>query len=130
MGIEQTIVAGGTIMIVILGLLIGSFLNVCIYRIPIKKSIAYGRSYCTNCKNIIKPYDLVPVLSYLILGGKCRFCKEKISMRYPTIEILTGLLYGAVFLRFGYTTQTVIMCTLASILIVASMIDFDIMEIP
>lgn len=130
MEIEQIINAMGIIMSVIMGLLIGSFLNVCIYRIPINKSIAYGRSYCTNCKNTIKPYDLVPVLSYLILGGKCRFCKEKISMRYPSIELLTGILYGIVFFRFGYTTQTIIMCALASILIVASMIDFDIMEIP
>lgn len=130
MGIEQIIVVMGTMMSGVMGLLIGSFLNVCIYRIPINKSVAHGRSFCTNCKNTIKPYDLIPVLSYLILGGKCRFCKEKISIRYPSIEFLTGILYAIVFLRFGYTVQTIIMCALASILIVASMIDFDIMEIP
>lgn len=130
MEIEQIIVVIGTIMSGVMGLLIGSFLNVCIYRIPIKKSVAYGRSFCTSCKNTIKPYDLIPVFSYLILGGKCRFCKEKISIRYPSIEFLTGILYAVVFLRFGYTVQTIIMCALASILIVASMIDFDIMEIP
>jgi leader peptidase (prepilin peptidase)/N-methyltransferase len=113
------------IFICILGLDIGSFLNVCIYRIPMEKSIAFPPSHCTNCKHNLNPLDLVPVFSYIFLRGKCRYCDEKISIRYPLIEILNGLLYLIVYLKFGLDVITIKYCILVSLLIVISAIDFD-----
>ncbi|HSH37055.1 prepilin peptidase, partial [Schnuerera sp.] len=74
------------IFLFLLGTIIGSFLNVCIYRIPKKESIVFPGSYCPNCSTPLKWYDLVPVLSFLFLKGKCRCCGERISPRYPTVE--------------------------------------------
>ncbi|WP_270564390.1 prepilin peptidase [Clostridium beijerinckii] len=112
-------------LICILGLVIGSFLNVCIYRIPIEKSIAFPPSHCTTCKHKLNPLDLVPVFSYIFLRGKCRYCGEKISIRYPLIEILNGLLYLIVYAKFGLDLITIKYCILVSLLIVISAIDFD-----
>lgn len=112
-------------LICILGLVIGSFLNVCIYRIPIEKSIAFPPSHCTTCKHKLNPLDLVPVFSYIFLRGKCRYCGEKISIRYPLIEILNGLLYLIVYVKFGLDLITIKYCILLSLLIVISAIDFD-----
>lgn len=109
----------------ILGLVIGSFLNVCIYRIPREESIAYPPSHCTNCNHKLTPIDLVPVLSYLFLRGRCRYCKEKISIRYPAIEFLNSVLYLIIYLKFGLTIIAAKYCILASILIVIGMIDYD-----
>lgn len=117
-------------LLIILGLLVGSFLNVCIYRIPLKESIVKGSSHCFGCSQKIKPYDLIPVFSYIFLGGKCRNCKSKISIRYPLIESLNFILYILIYMRFGLTLQTVLYCALASALIVVSMIDIDTGEIP
>ena len=72
-----------SIIFFLFGLIIGSFLNVCIFRIPVGDSIAFPPSHCGTCKKQLKPIDLVPVFSYLFLGGKCRYCKSKISIRYP-----------------------------------------------
>ncbi len=83
----------------IFGLLIGSFLNVVIYRVPLEKSVVFPNSFCPNCNNPVKPYDNIPVLSYLILGGKCRFCKIAISPVYPMVELLVGILYLLCFLK-------------------------------
>jgi leader peptidase (prepilin peptidase)/N-methyltransferase len=83
----------------ILGLLIGSFLNVVIYRVPLEKSVVFPNSFCPNCSNPVKPYDNIPVLSYLILGGKCRFCKIAISPIYPAVELLVGILYLLCFFK-------------------------------
>jgi len=77
----------------LLGLIIGSFLNVCIYRIPLKKSIVFPGSACPNCGAAIRPYDNIPVLSYLILRGKCRGCGNPISMQYPLVELLSGIIF-------------------------------------
>lgn len=112
-------------LICILGLVIGSFLNVCIYRIPIEKSIAFPPSHCTACKHKLNPLDLVPVFSYIFLRGRCRYCGEKISIRYPIIEILNGLLYLIVYVKFGLDLITIKYCILVSLLIVISAIDFD-----
>ena len=81
----------------ILGIFIGSFLNVCIYRIPKKETVVFGRSHCMSCQNEIKWYDLIPVISYLILGGKCRYCKGKLSLQYPCIELMNGLAYFVLY---------------------------------
>ncbi|WP_461206959.1 prepilin peptidase [Clostridium sp. DL1XJH146] len=111
--------------IFVLGLLIGSFLNVCIYRIPNKESIAFPPSHCTNCDNRIKPYDLIPVLSWIILRGKCRYCGEKISVKYPLIELFTGILFMLIFIKYGYSVDTLKYLILACFLIVIGFIDFN-----
>lgn len=112
-------------LIIILGLVIGSFLNVCIYRIPLEESIIFPPSHCGICKNKLTPMDLIPVISYIFLKGRCRFCKEKISIRYPLIESLNAILYLIIYLKFGITIITLKYCVLASLLIVIGMIDYD-----
>ena len=112
-------------LIVVLGLVIGSFLNVCIYRIPKEESIAFPPSHCANCNHKLMPIDLIPVFSYIFLRGKCRYCKEKISARYPLIETLNALLYLIIYFKFGLVLVTLKYCILASILIVIGMIDYD-----
>lgn len=111
--------------IIILGLVIGSFLNVCIYRIPMEESIAFPPSHCTGCSTNLRALDLFPVFSYIFLGGKCRYCGDKISIRYPLIESLNGILYLLVYLKFGLTLIALKYCILASLLIVIGMIDYD-----
>lgn len=89
------------IIIFILGLLFGSFANVCIWRIPRKEEIVFTPSHCPNCLTGIKWYDNIPVISYLLLGRKCRSCKAEISWRYPLIELISGLLFLGIYLKFG-----------------------------
>lgn len=113
------------LIIFIFGTIIGSFLNVCIYRIPKNQSIAYPPSHCTSCKNNLKPYDLAPILSYILLKGRCRYCREKVSVRYPIIEFLTGILYVLVYVKYGVTLDAIKYIIMASILIVIGMIDLD-----
>ncbi|OOM73389.1 type 4 prepilin-like protein leader peptide-processing enzyme [Clostridium puniceum] len=111
------------IIVVILGLVVGSFLNVCIYRIPREESIIYPPSHCGSCNRKLKSLDLFPIFSYVFLKGKCRYCKEKISIRYPLIESLNGILYLIIYLKFGLTILSLKYCILASILIVIGIID-------
>lgn len=118
------------IIVLVYGLVFGSFLNVCIYRIPEGKSIAKERSHCMQCGYQLKWYDLVPVFSYLCLGGKCRKCKTPIAVQYPLVEAANGILYLVVFLVNGFQTSSFLYCFLASALIVLSVIDFRTMEIP
>lgn len=112
-------------LISILGLIIGSFLNVCIYRIPKEQSIAFPPSHCAKCEKKLSPIDLVPVFSYIFLKGRCKYCNEKISIRYPLIESLNCILYLIVYLKFGLTLIALKYCILVSILIVIGMIDYD-----
>ncbi|KZL93394.1 prepilin peptidase [Clostridium magnum] len=112
-------------IIFIFGAIIGSFLNVCIYRIPREESIVYPPSSCTTCKNVIKGYDLVPIISYLFLKGKCRYCGEKVSIRYPIIEFTTGILFVITFIKFGISLDFAKYIVLISLLVVVSMIDLD-----
>ncbi len=114
----------------IFGLLIGSFLNVCIYRIPKKENITTTRSHCMACGNVIKWYDLIPVISYLLLKGRCRNCKAKLSVQYPLIELLNGLLYCLIFAVAGLSIKSVLLCALTSALIVIAVIDWRTYEIP
>jgi len=118
------------IIVFLYGIVIGSFLNVCIYRIPKKENIAKVRSHCMSCGYRLKWYDLVPLFSYLFLGGKCRKCKEKISIQYPVIEALNGVLYLFVFAEYGLSIETLLYCLLFSALITLSVIDFRTYEIP
>lgn len=118
------------IIIFLLGICIGSFLNVCIYRIPLKQDIVKLPSHCMSCGRRLKWYELIPVFSFLIQGGKCRSCKQKLSVQYPAIELLNGLLYVLIVALYGMSMQSVIYCLLASVLIVISVIDFRTYEIP
>ena len=114
----------------ILGAIIGSFLNVCIYRIPAGKSIVSPPSSCPLCNHRIRWYENIPVLSYLFLGGKCASCKSKISYRYPAIELLTGVLFSLVLYYFGFSLVTLIYWLLAAALVVITFIDLDHQIIP
>ena len=113
------------ILVLIFGIVIGSFLNVCIYRIPSKESIVFGGSHCTKCGSLIKWYDLIPVLSYLILMGKCRYCKEKISLQYPCIELINGIGYLSIFLWLGLTVWFGLLSLVFSVLLVLVVIKIN-----
>lgn len=113
------------VLIILLGLIIGSFLNVCIYRISRDESIFFPQSHCTSCGYSLKPKDLVPVFSYIFLGGKCRSCKEKISITYPLVETLNACLYLLIYLKYGFTLDFLKFCLFASLLIVIGFIDFE-----
>ena len=93
------------------GLVFGSFFNVCIYRIPRKKSIAWPSSFCPQCRKPIRWFDNIPVLSYLCLRGKCRHCKGKISVQYPAVELLTALATVLFVYRYGLTLWTGVVLT-------------------
>lgn len=101
-----------------LGLLIGSFLNVCILRIPEGKSIVLPASACPKCGAKIRPYDNIPVISYLLLRGKCRSCKTRISPMYPLVELLTAILFFGCYWAFGLTIETAKWCVFSAIMIV------------
>ena len=100
------------------GLVIGSFLNVCIVRIPEGKSIVMPASACPKCGAAIKPWDNIPVLSWLLLGGKCRGCKQPISWMYPVVELLTGALFLGCYLAFGLTTEALKWAIFSALLVV------------
>ena len=117
-------------MVFLYGIVIGSFLNVLIYRIPKKENIVTTRSHCMNCGYQLKWYDLVPLFSYLALGGRCRKCKAHISVQYPVIEALNGVLYLLVFWKYGMSVDSLVYCLLFSALLALSVIDFRTYEIP
>jgi leader peptidase (prepilin peptidase) / N-methyltransferase len=106
------------IFVFLFGLIIGSFLNVCILRIPSGKSIVLPASACPKCGAAIRAYDNIPVLSYLVLGGKCRGCKTKISPMYPLVELLTGFLFLGCFYVFGISVDTAKWAAFSAIMIV------------
>lgn len=118
------------IFIFIFGIVIGSFLNVCILRIPKHETIVTERSHCMNCGYQLSWYDMVPVFSWLFLGGKCRKCKAPISPQYPIVEALNGVLYVLIFLVEDFSLEAVLYCLLASALLVLSVIDWRTYEIP
>ncbi len=118
------------ILIFILGVCLGSFLNVCIYRLPHNESIITPFSYCPHCQKTIRPYDNIPLLSFLLLKGKCRFCKKKIRLRYFIVELLTGLLSSSLYFKYGWQEEFFVYLLLTSLLIVVSFIDFEHQIIP
>ncbi len=115
-----------------LGLSIGSFLNVCIYRIPRDGMSVYSprRSFCPECSKTIKLYDNIPLLSYLVLGGKCRYCKAKISAIYPIVEIVTSILFLVMYYKFGWTLELLHALVFVSVLIPIFVIDIQHLIIP
>ncbi|HOS98666.1 MAG TPA: prepilin peptidase [Deltaproteobacteria bacterium] len=118
------------ILVALLGLFVGSFLNVCIYRIPRRESIVWPGSRCTRCGTPIRPWDNIPVISYLVLAGKCRGCGEPISVRYPVVELLSALLAVSLLYRFGPTPAFAIYYAWACVLLIITFIDLDYQIIP
>lgn len=118
-----------TFVLFLFGTIIGSFLNVCIYRIPRNESVITDGSHCPHCQSPIKPYDNIPILSYIILKGKCRHCQDKISIRYPLVELLTGIIFALNHTVFGLTISLGLNLILSACLIIITFIDFDTMII-
>ena len=114
----------------VFGSVIGSFLNVCIYRIPQNIAIARPRSYCPKCSNPIRALDNIPIISFVMLKGRCRNCDKKIRLQYPAVELLTALLTIAVVLKFDFTILTIFYLSFIYILITISFIDLEHMIIP
>lgn len=100
------------------GLVIGSFLNVCIYRIPLGKSVVFPGSACTACGMPIRPYDNIPVLSYILLRGRCRACGKSISLQYPFVELTTGAAFFSCALKWNFAPPTFVNTVLLSIVII------------
>jgi leader peptidase (prepilin peptidase)/N-methyltransferase len=111
------------IVIFVFGLMIGSFLNVCILRIPVAESVVLPSSHCTSCGTPIKPYDNIPVVSWVALAGRCRKCKARISAMYPMVELATGLIFLACDLAFGLTAEALKWAIFAALLIVLTITD-------
>ena len=118
------------VLILILGLAVGSFSNVCIYRIPRNESIIYPASHCPKCRSNISPKDNIPLLSYILLKGRCRNCKSKISIQYLIVEFLTGSIYLIIYLTYGLSVQTLIYIILSSALIIIAIIDLNEQIVP
>ncbi|MDE7114489.1 MAG: prepilin peptidase, partial [Acetatifactor sp.] len=118
------------IIVFLYGIVIGSFLNVLIFRIPKKEKLVMTRSHCMSCGYQLRWFDLIPLFSFLVLGGKCRKCKTRLSVQYPIIEALNGVLYLAVFARYGVSVESLLYCLLFSALLALSVIDFRTYEIP
>jgi leader peptidase (prepilin peptidase)/N-methyltransferase len=128
--IESIPLIGGQIIAFIAGCIFGSFYNVVICRLPSGQSIVRPPSHCPACGSAIAAYDNIPLLSYLLLGGKCRRCKAAISLRYPLVEGLSGLLALLLFRRYGLHPQLAIEFVFCSLLLVIAMIDLDTGLIP
>lgn len=118
------------IIIFIFGSIVGSFLNVCIQRMPNLESVVWPRSHCPKCKKRIPGYDNIPFISYILLKGRCRSCKEKISLRYPLVELLTALLMLALFNRFGLNYNFFLYMVMLWSLIIATFVDIHHRIIP
>jgi leader peptidase (prepilin peptidase) / N-methyltransferase len=112
------------------GLLLGSFYNVVGLRIPLKQSIVKPRSHCPYCHHTLRPYELIPVVSYLLQGGKCRRCKAPVSFLYPAVELATGLLFVLAPLLMGWTLELIIAWTLISLMVIVFVSDIKYMIIP
>lgn len=117
-------------IVAIMGLLIGSFLNVCIFRIPKGESVVYTRSHCLNCLKTLSASDLIPVVSYVLNRGKCKYCGIKISPQYILVELLNMVIYIILYINFSLTTQFLVFAPVCSILLVIFFIDLKTLTIP
>lgn len=118
------------VYVFIVGCCIGSFVNVLVYRLPLDLDVVRGRSYCPCCKKILKWREMIPIVSYIYLGGKCSNCHEKISLRYPCIECLCGILAVIIFYYKGCTLDALIAYLTGVLLLTISYIDYEHMIIP
>ena len=114
----------------ILGLVIGSFLNVLIYRIPKNENIAFPPSHCTKCNKPLKWWHNIPLISYIFLKGKCSFCGEKISLQYPIVELLSAIIFVITYIKIGNFTQSIIISLVFDLLLALSLIDFRYKAVP
>jgi len=114
----------------ILGTVVGSFLNVCIYRLPRGESLAFPSSHCTSCGKAIRFYNNIPILSYLILKGRCADCGSPIPLRYPAVELISGIVLAGLYYKFGLSLDTLFYALLTYSLIVITFIDLNHMIIP
>ena len=113
----------------ILGTIVGSFLNVLIYRLPKKIEVVFSRSFCPECGHKLGFFDLIPIFSYIFLRGRCRYCKAKISFLYPFIELLTGIFFVISFIYYGFSIYYLKFIIFSSVVTVISIIDLKTMEI-
>ncbi len=120
----------GKIIAFVFGSIVGSFLNVCIHRMPLEESVVWPSSHCPHCKKRIPAYDNIPFISYLFLRGRCRFCQKRISLRYPFIELLTAVMFVIFFGRFGLTYDFFIYLIFGCGLIIATFVDLKHRIIP
>lgn len=118
------------VLITLFGLAFGSFLNVCIYRLPRHESVVRPRSHCPRCQHPIRWYDNLPLLSYVVLGGRCRHCRARISPVYPLVEALTALLLAAAFYQYGLSPEFVKYGILSMLLLIVIFTDFFDRRIP
>lgn len=118
------------LLVLVLGACIGSFLNVCIYRIPKNESVVTKSSHCYSCGHVLGWGDLIPIISYILLKGRCRYCSEKFSLQYLLVELSTGLLYLSIYNKFGYDWITLLFWALFSVLLVVTVIDIHYFIIP
>ncbi len=117
-------------MVFIFGIMIGSFLNVVIYRIPNNESIAFPASKCQSCQTPLKWYHNIPIFSWLLLGGKCGFCKDPIAKQYPIVEFITGLIFVALYMKTGLVWYLPFVAASFATLFALVMIDFKYMAVP
>ena len=127
---EILVVIPASIIVFALGASIGSFINVVVYRIPAGLSLLFPPSRCPKCLNQLKPYDNVPVIGWISLKGRCRFCQTKISARYPVVEAVTGLIFLLIFSLFEFSPLTIGYWIFCSWLLALSLIDLDTMTLP
>ncbi len=127
---QENILIEIMIAIFIFGTLIGSFLNVIIYRIPKDESIAFPASKCQSCQTPLKWYHNIPIFSWLFLGGKCGFCKDPISKQYPIVELLTGIIFLALYMKLGLVWYLPFTSASFASLFALVMIDFKYMAVP
>ena len=127
---QETILIEIAIIVFIFGTMIGSFLNVVIYRIPKDESIVFPASKCQSCQTSLKWYHNIPIFSWVFLGGKCAFCKEKISAQYPIVELLTGIIFVALYFKLGLVWHLPFVAASFAALLALVMIDFKYMAVP
>ena len=118
------------LILFIFGLMVGSFLNVCIWRLPEEEQVIRGRSHCRFCSRTIRWYDNIPLISFIILRGRCRHCRAVISWQYPLVELSTALLFLAVAHQFGFTAKAFVYALLGAALLLVAVIDAREMIIP
>ena len=126
----ETILIEIAIIVFIFGAMIGSFLNVVIYRIPKGESIVFPSSKCQSCQTSLKWYHNIPIFSWVFLGGKCAFCKEKISAQYPIVEFITGIIFVALYFKLGLVWYLPFIAASFAALLALVMIDFKYMAVP
>ncbi len=113
------------LFIFLIGLLIGSFLNTCIYRLPLDQSVITPSSHCDTCHTKLEPRDLIPIISFFLLKGRCRYCQAELPLRYVFVEVLTGLVFLWCYLVLGFTVHLVVALLFSSFMVVITFIDYD-----